>query len=249
MFWTKCISSLKPLNACRLDIESEKITKLFSLLRRMRANASEIAYSSATNQTRYTECSSSLFDPLRFVSPFVLPAERLLQELCRKNIGWDDRISEPELRSWQARCDENVKLQNIGIDRCVKPCDFECPLTLQLHHFCDASQDGYGTASYVQSVDVQGRVGCRLLIAKCRLAPMKPRLELQEATLAVKMDKLICGELNVVLQQSVCLSPPTTKVRATKRKGQKTAYHVTGQVHTDYLREVNENCEKKASGG
>jgi len=47
MFCTKCVSSLEALNACRLDIEFQKITKLFSLLRRMRANASEIAYSSA----------------------------------------------------------------------------------------------------------------------------------------------------------------------------------------------------------
>jgi len=38
---------LKPINARRLDMESEKITKLFSLLRRMTASANEIAYSSA----------------------------------------------------------------------------------------------------------------------------------------------------------------------------------------------------------
>ena len=31
-------------------------------------------------------------DPLGFVSPFVLPAKLLLQELCRKNLGWDDHI-------------------------------------------------------------------------------------------------------------------------------------------------------------
>jgi len=53
----KCISSLKPLNACSLDTESEKITKLFSLLRRMRANASEIhvAYSSALKMLAVSE--------------------------------------------------------------------------------------------------------------------------------------------------------------------------------------------------
>ena len=150
---------------------------------------------------------SSLFDPLGLVSPFIFPAKRLLQELCRKNVGWDDRVPEPELRSWQAWCEDHIKLQNIRIDRCIKPHDFEGPATLQLHHFCDASQDGYGTASYVRAVDAQGRVSCRLLMAKSRLAPMKPmtipRLELQAATLAVKMDKLICGELKLTLQQSL----------------------------------------------
>ena len=150
---------------------------------------------------------SSLYDPLGLVSPFILPAKRLLQELCRKNIGWDDTIPVSELRSWQAWCDDHTKLQNISIERCVKPHDFEGSVTVQLHHFCDASRDGYGTVSYIRAVDVQGRVSCRLLIAKSRLAPMKPmtipRLELQAAALAVKMDELIGGELNIPLQQSV----------------------------------------------
>ena len=37
MFRTKSIPSLNPLNACKHDIESEKIIKLFSLLRRITA--------------------------------------------------------------------------------------------------------------------------------------------------------------------------------------------------------------------
>ena len=41
------ISSLNPLIASKLDTESEKIIKFYSLLQRMRESASEIAYSSA----------------------------------------------------------------------------------------------------------------------------------------------------------------------------------------------------------
>jgi hypothetical protein len=42
---------------------------------------------------------SSIFDPLGLISPFVLPAKRLLQELRRKTIGWDDKIKSQRLSS------------------------------------------------------------------------------------------------------------------------------------------------------
>ncbi len=36
---------------------------------------------------------SSVYDPLGFVAPFILPAKKLLQELCRnRRLGWDDEI-------------------------------------------------------------------------------------------------------------------------------------------------------------
>ena len=40
---------------------------------------------------------SSVYDPLGFVSPFVLPAKFILQELCRRKFDWDDEI--PDISS------------------------------------------------------------------------------------------------------------------------------------------------------
>jgi len=47
IFCTISISSLNPLIASWLDMESEKIIKFFSFLRRMTASASEMAHNSA----------------------------------------------------------------------------------------------------------------------------------------------------------------------------------------------------------
>ena len=44
---------------------------------------------------------SSLFDPLGFLSPFVLSAYILLQELWRDKLPWDQEIPEPYLSQWQ----------------------------------------------------------------------------------------------------------------------------------------------------
>lgn len=35
---------------------------------------------------------SSIYDPLGFLSPFILPPKLLLQEMCRRNISWDEEI-------------------------------------------------------------------------------------------------------------------------------------------------------------
>ena len=35
---------------------------------------------------------SSVFDPLGLVAPFILVGKRILQELCRDGVGWDDEV-------------------------------------------------------------------------------------------------------------------------------------------------------------
>ncbi|GAA6082877.1 uncharacterized protein LOC122138292, partial [Tachysurus ichikawai] len=36
--------------------------------------------------------SSSVYDPLEFLAPIVLPAKIMLQELCRRKYGWDETM-------------------------------------------------------------------------------------------------------------------------------------------------------------
>lgn len=68
----------------------------------------------------------------------------------------------------------------------------------QLHHFADASEDAYGTASYLLLRNQQDKVHCALMIVKARVAPLKrptiPLMELTAATVATKMDLMIKGE-------------------------------------------------------
>lgn len=34
----------------------------------------------------------SMYDPLGFMAPVILPAKQILQDLCRTKLGWDDQI-------------------------------------------------------------------------------------------------------------------------------------------------------------
>ena len=60
-----------------------------------------------------------------------------------------------------------------------------------LHHFSDASEEGYGQSTYLRLVNVSGKIHCCLLMGKSRVTPKKyvtiPRLELVAAVLSVKI--------------------------------------------------------------
>lgn len=87
------------------------------------------------------------------------------------------------------------QLENFGVDRSIKSKQFGAPVFAQLHHFADATEDAYGTTSYLLLHNASGEVQSTLIMANARVAPLKcptiPRMELIVATVAVKMDKLL----------------------------------------------------------
>ena len=68
----------------------------------------------------------------------------------------------------------------------VPRCYFSQPehegATLQLHHFCDVSEVGYDTATYLRIAYPDGHIECAFIMGKSRNAPIKtvsiPGLEL-----------------------------------------------------------------------
>ena len=146
----------------------------------------------------------SVYDPLGYVAPFILPIKILLQDLCKQNIGWDDVISDEKLNEWQDWIRHLPKLKDITVPRCFKPINFSKLRSVQIHNFSDASETGYGAVSYLRLVDADGRIHCGILLAKSRVAPLKtvtiPRLELTSATVAVKLSKTIQQELEIQTQ-------------------------------------------------
>lgn len=83
---------------------------------------------------------SSVYDLLEFASPFTLPTKALLQDLCRKNLGWDDPISNEDLTRWRNWLNELHRLEDLKVNHCFKPINFGEVASSQLHHFADASQ-------------------------------------------------------------------------------------------------------------
>ena len=92
-------------------------------------------------------------------------------------------------------------MQNINIPRCYKPTDFGQIVEYALHHFLDASETGYGQASYLRMISENGDVHCCLIFGKSRVASVKyvsnPRLELTATTLSVKVSDMLRKELHI----------------------------------------------------
>ena len=137
----------------------------------------------------------------------------MLQDLCKKKIGWDDPISDEDGERWEKWKSQLPSLSRISLGRCIKPLYFGDLKFAELHNFADASQIAYGAVSYLRMVDVEDRIHCTFLIGKSRLAHLKPmtvpRLELSAAVLAVQLDKSVREELDVPITQSTYWSDST----------------------------------------
>ncbi|KAL1280039.1 hypothetical protein QQF64_014639 [Cirrhinus molitorella] len=148
---------------------------------------------------------ASLYDPLGFVAPFTLSGKRILQELCRRGIGWDDPIPENLHSRWEEWKNGLLRLKEVTIPRCYHPQNFGKIVRVELHHFSDASNVGYGSCSYLRYKNDKDEVHCSFVMAKARVAPTKitsiPRLELSAAVTAARMSVMLRAELEMKIEQ------------------------------------------------
>lgn len=130
-----------------------------------------------------------VFDPLGFVTPFVIKVKVLFQELCADKSSWDDELSGEIKQKWNILVNELLVLRDVRIPRCY----FTFPSAkrrVELHGFCDASGKAYAAVIYVRSV-VNDHVETTLMCSKSRVAPLKlqtiPRLELLGALILARL--------------------------------------------------------------
>ena len=122
-------------------------------------------------------------------------------------IGWDEPIPEEVRDRWCKWNRELVKRENLSIPRCYRPADFGRPVETVLHHFSDASIQGYRQCSFLRMVDAEGKVHCSFVMGKSRVAPIKsitvPRFELTAAVLSVRISEQLKKELDIQLSGEV----------------------------------------------
>ena len=136
---------------------------------------------------------STIFDPLGFVSPFILPAKHIGQEAIRQGLEYDDKLPEELQQRWCEWKEEAPALSKFKIKRWQSTPGKVA--ARELHHFCDASNVGFGTVSYLREQQEDGQINVSLLYAKSRVTPLKkitiPRLELAAAKEAVKANNTL----------------------------------------------------------
>lgn len=114
-----------------------------------------------------------------------MAAKLILQDAWQNDIGWDESLPQDLHERWLNFRQQLPHLHELRIPRRVK---FSASMHhVQLHGFCDASQQAYGACIYIStdSDSEQPKIG--LLCSKSRVAPIKavtlPRLELCAAVI------------------------------------------------------------------
>ncbi|XP_038117277.1 uncharacterized protein LOC119769333 [Culex quinquefasciatus] len=140
-----------------------------------------------------------IFDPLGLISPVIVEAKLLIQDIWAKGLDWDQPVQGKLLQRWIEIRSSLRQVSEISFPRLVNSTN---AVRRELHGFADASKRAYGASVYLRCVNPDGSVTMHLLCSKSRNAPTPeitiPKLELCAAKLlaelmvkvieAVKMD-------------------------------------------------------------
>ena len=190
-----------------LDLHSDVTESTLGIRWKVHVNTAVFVFTSVINDKAYTRrgiliVTSSFFDPLGFFAPIILTAKLIIQEITKRNLGWDDVVNDDLKRRWKKWLSSLDGIQKIRIARCYQPRAFGKVTRRELHIFCDASSVGYGAAVYMRMIDERGSVHVTFVMGKSRLSPIKPvtipRLELCAATQAATMYTTVTQELKMV---------------------------------------------------
>ncbi|XP_055681881.1 uncharacterized protein LOC129789254 [Lutzomyia longipalpis] len=138
--------------------------------------------------TKRELCSAvaKIFDPLGIISPVTSAMKMIFQQLWLCDADWNDSLPNAIIDEFNFFRDEIECLTEVKLPRFIPHGD-----VMELHGFSDASEKGIGAVIYVRGCNQDDETTVRLLIAKARVAPLKPtsipRLELCAALLLAKL--------------------------------------------------------------
>ncbi len=105
---------------------------------------------------------SSVFDPLGMVCPFILLVKLIFQDECRTGKGWDDEMEPDNVWKWKAWLEDAPKLESYSILQCLQLEGMSGIAQTELHVFSDASIHAYGAVAYLRVLDSGGNIHCFL---------------------------------------------------------------------------------------
>ncbi|KAJ8723754.1 hypothetical protein PYW07_007734 [Mythimna separata] len=168
-----------------------------------------------------TSAVMSTFDPMGFATPVLIQGKKLIQDIWRTKIDWDEEINEQQKETWLNYLEEVSKLARLNIPRCISPRSRRG----QLHTFTDASEEAYSAVVYWRTVEPGGKVHISMIAGKARVTPTKPvsipRLELQAALLGSRLATTIEEESELEISKKVYWTDSSTVLQWIKSEPRK----------------------------
>ncbi|XP_050746280.1 uncharacterized protein LOC127012102 [Drosophila biarmipes] len=148
---------------------------------------------------------AKIYDPLGLLSPTVVFLKILFQDSWLSSADWNEVLPQQMCTRWQQFASEMHLLETCRVPRYISAPHQE----MELHGFADASSQAYAAVIYSR-VEVNNGYAVKLIMAKTRVAPIKPisipRLELNAAHLLSKLIYLVKQSLTVPISRINCWS-------------------------------------------
>ena len=185
---------------------------------------------------------SKLFDPLGLLGPVILKAKLMIQILWKAGVSWDESVPFEVNTMWNEYQKQLSTLRNISFDRYVLMSDAH---EVQIHGFCDASEQAYGACIYFRSKNSCGKTRVSLVCSKSRVAPLKlltlPRLELCAALLLSRLIVSVKQALQINFSKVVLWSDSTIALNWIAAEPYKLKTFVSNRITE--IQELTANCQ------
>lgn len=195
--WSSNCSEVLPENVdnSRSSVEIEPaLCKVLGLVWRPDTDTFHFSAFSASSNTTLTKRTiaseiARLYDPLGLISPILVRAKIILQELWKAKVGWDEPLPSQLQQQWTTFRQQLLQLEQLSIPRWLGNND--ASTSIQFHGFSDASQLAMAAVIYVRVPQDNEDHFTRLVCSKTKIAPIKrvtiPRLELTAALLLARL--------------------------------------------------------------
>ncbi len=153
-------------------------------------------------ETKRQICSlvPKIFDPLGLLSPFVIRAKVMMQQLWLLKLDWDDQLPTELVEKWCFWRQEIEHLPLFTIPRWFGGLHGQA---CEIHCFGDASTTAYAACIYIRYIDNNDAslFVSTLVMAKSRVAPLDkqslPKLELMGTLLSATLGTYVCKALGL----------------------------------------------------
>jgi hypothetical protein len=109
---------------------------------------------------------ATVFDPLGLISPFVVIAKVLLQELWSRGYDWDNIIVVEVANKIEMWFQQLLDLENVCVPRCLH--EAKTVLNQSVITFIDASLKAYGAVVYLNCEYEDTTTSCWMIASKLR---------------------------------------------------------------------------------
>ncbi|CAJ0601806.1 unnamed protein product [Cylicocyclus nassatus] len=148
-----------------------------------------------------TQQLASIYDPMGFIVPLLLPAKIFLQSLWKEELDWDTPLTAPLQDQWRQISSE-ISTFYKEISRQI----IRKPNTARLVVFTDASQWAMAACAYLTTEEESNLIMGKSKLPSIKTAMTIPKLEMNAATLDLRLAWFICKELESIyrINEVIC---------------------------------------------